>query len=69
MRIPAHSPGLPGYINVMQMILVILKWLDFFQIDLVYTYIYMYKLKYDSAMRMKEILLVVTTWIDLGALC
>ena len=36
MHIPVHSLWLPGYINVMQTILVILTMLDFFWTDLVY---------------------------------
>ena len=36
MRIPVHSPWLPGCIDVVQTVLIILTWLDFFWTDLVY---------------------------------
>ena len=37
MRIPVHSPWLPGYINIAQTILIILT-MDFFWADLVYDF-------------------------------
>ena len=40
-RIPVHSPWLPGYIDEVQTVPVILtmKWLDFFQIDFIHIYV------------------------------
>ena len=45
MCIPVHSPWLPGYINVMQTVLIILTMaglFDFFWTDYIYIYIYIY---------------------------
>ena len=40
MRIPVHSPWLPGYIGGVQTILVILTMLDFFWTDILSIYLY-----------------------------